>query len=68
MTAEIFPARWDQIKTSIPLHWGGFSGDDINEINGNREAMIHKIRVIYGLNRAMAEEQLQAFENSLPRV
>lgn len=65
MNKDIIEGKWKQIKGDVQQKWAKLTDDDLEQIDGSREKFLGKIQETYGVARKDAEEQLQAFEDSL---
>ena len=64
MNKDQFEGKWHEYKGKIKEKWGKLTDDDLNEIRGNKEALIGKIQSRYGYAKEKAEEELAHFKKS----
>src|SRR5438105_2812113 len=62
---DIFKDRWYEIKNKIRQKWNKLTNEDIDQINGQRAQLIHKLRSKYDWEQKQAEEEVKRFEGSL---
>jgi uncharacterized protein YjbJ (UPF0337 family) len=67
MNWDRIEAQWKQLKGRVRQKWGDLTEDDIEAIAGQREALRGKLQERYGINRQLAEDQLNEFEAELER-
>jgi uncharacterized protein YjbJ (UPF0337 family) len=56
--------QWHEVKGALCAKWGELTDDEIEELRGNREKRIGKIREKYGLATAEAERQVDEWSKS----
>ena len=49
--------KWKQFKGSAKQQWGKLTDDDLDFINGKREALIGKLQERYGIAREEAQKR-----------
>jgi uncharacterized protein YjbJ (UPF0337 family) len=57
--------RWEQYKGQIRERWGKLTDDDIHVIAGKRDQLIGRLQERYGIARAEASEEVEAFLKAL---
>ncbi len=71
MNSDILQGKWEQLKGTALVKWGKLTNDDLDQIEGEREKLVGKLRERYGLARERAEleveEGLHASPQSAPR-
>lgn len=60
--SDKFEGQWNRMKGSVREHWGRFTDDDVQEVQGKRERMLGKIQQKYGESKEWADEKLREFE------
>jgi uncharacterized protein YjbJ (UPF0337 family) len=58
MNSDILQGRWQQLKGKARAKWGELTNDDLDQIEGERERLVGKIRERYGLARDKAEREV----------
>jgi uncharacterized protein YjbJ (UPF0337 family) len=58
MNSDILQGRWQQLKGKALVKWGKLTNDDIDQIEGERERLVGKLRERYGLEREKAEREV----------
>lgn len=60
--------NWKQLKGNIQEQWGKLTDDDLDVINGRREALAGKIQAAYGLTEDDAHKEVSDWETMLTNV
>jgi uncharacterized protein YjbJ (UPF0337 family) len=50
--------KWPQHKSKIKQQWGKLTNDDLERINGNRDALLARLQERYGWSKEQAEQEL----------
>lgn len=58
---DMLKGRWKQIKGEIQKQWGKLTDDELDEIEGNREKLIGKIREKYGYTKERAQMEVDSW-------
>jgi uncharacterized protein YjbJ (UPF0337 family) len=65
---KIGPTAWDRVagnwklfKGKIRKQWGKLTKDDIAAANGRREELVGRIQARYGIDKAQADKQVDAW-------
>lgn len=53
--------NWTILKGAARQRWGRLTRDEIEEIAGRHEKLAGKLQKVYGLDRAQAEAEVDAF-------
>lgn len=53
--------NWTILKGAARQRWGKLTRDEIEEIAGRHEKLAGKLQKVYGLDRAQAEAEVDAF-------
>lgn len=61
MNVDILQGRWQQLKGSALTKWGKLTNDDLDQIEGQREKLVGKLRERYGIERDRAEAEVDDF-------
>ena len=64
MNSDILQGRWQQLKGEARVKWGKLTNDDIDQIEGERERLVGKIRERYGIARDKAEREVDDWINT----
>ena len=65
MDWERIRTNWAEYKLNAKTRWARLTRDDLERIAGRREQLIGKLREVYSLNEAEAQEQLAAWQDAL---
>ncbi|WIV51467.1 CsbD family protein [Marivivens sp. LCG002] len=57
--------NWKQLTGTVKAKWGDLTDDEIAEAEGNRDVLIGKIQLKYGIAKDKAEAQVDEFAESL---
>src|SRR6185436_357160 len=58
MNTDILQGRWEQLKGKARIKWGKLTNDDIDQIKGERQKLVGKLREKYGLAQERAEQDV----------
>jgi len=58
MNQDILQGRWEQLKGKARIKWGKLTNDDIDQIKGERQKLVGKLRERYGLASERAEQDV----------
>ncbi|HEU4579149.1 MAG TPA: CsbD family protein [Polyangiaceae bacterium] len=58
MNQDILQGRWEQLKGKARIKWGKLTNDDIDQIQGERQKLVGKLRERYGLATERAEQDV----------
>lgn len=61
MNWEQIEGQWKQFKGKVKTAWAKLSDDDIELLNGRRDVLIGKIQERYGVAKAEADKQVDAW-------
>jgi len=59
MNRDIIEGNWKQVKGRFKARWGKLTDDELDEAEGNYEALCGKIQKAYGLSREEVERELE---------
>lgn len=65
MNAHEIEGNWKQIKGHVQEQWGRLTDDDVDRIEGRRQALIGRIQERYGKDLATAEKEVDAWMEAL---
>ncbi len=65
MNWDQIAGKWKQYKGDVQMKWGKLSGDDMDQVDGNREKLIGKIQERYGKNKEEAQKEVDDYINGL---
>lgn len=68
MNTEILQGKWLQAKGLIQEKWGEITGDELDQINGNKELLIGKMQEKYGISKEKAQEAAEEIENKIQNI
>ncbi|MBZ0146084.1 MAG: CsbD family protein [Pseudorhodoplanes sp.] len=61
MTWDRIAGNWKLFRGKIRKQWGKLTKDDIAAANGRREELAGRIRARYGVDKAQADSQVDAW-------
>lgn len=61
MNWDRIEGNWKEFKGNMQAHWGKLTDDELDQAEGNREALAGKIQQKYGIAKEEAEKQIDAF-------
>lgn len=59
--------NWKQFKGSARKAWGDLTDDDLDKVQGERERLVGKIQVRYGVAKEEAERRVDAWVSSIDK-
>jgi len=62
MNWDRIEGNWQQLRGKALEQWGKLTDDELDMINGRREALSGRIQELYGISRDEAEKQIESFE------
>jgi uncharacterized protein YjbJ (UPF0337 family) len=65
MNWDIVKGKWKQFAGTAQSNWGKLTNDEVDEIEGDREALIGKLQEHYGYARSEAEDEIDEWASSL---
>lgn len=65
MDKNILKGNWKKVSGAVQNEWGKLTGDQLDQIEGNRDMLIGVIQEQYGLAKDEAKEQVRKFEEKL---
>lgn len=66
MNSDILQGKWEQLKGEARVKWGKLTNDDLDQIEGQREKLVGKLRERYGLARDRAERDVDEWLKNNP--
>jgi uncharacterized protein YjbJ (UPF0337 family) len=66
MNTQISEGNWMQFKGKVREQWGKLTDDDLDVIGGKRDQLIGKLRERYGKSAEALNDEIEAFEKTLP--
>lgn len=67
MNEDIVAGNWKQLRGKVREQWGKLTDDDLDVIAGKRDQLIGKVQERYGKARDVAEQEVEAFYDGIPR-
>jgi len=61
MNNDEFEGRWKQVKGQARAKWGELTDDDVQQVEGDREALEGKIQQKYGMTKEEARKEVDTF-------
>jgi uncharacterized protein YjbJ (UPF0337 family) len=58
MNSDILQGKWEQLKGEVLVKWGKLTNDDLDQVKGQRDKLVGKLRERYGLERDQAERDV----------
>ena len=65
MNSQEIEGKWKQFKGRAKEKWGELTDDDLDRIEGRRQALVGRIQERYGKDLAAAEEEVDQWMDSL---
>ena len=65
MNWDRIAGEWKQLKGNAQQNWGKLTDDDLDVIDGKREALIGRIQARYGKNKDEIEREIDYWSRSL---
>jgi len=65
MNWDQIEGKWKQFTGSARERWGKLTGDDIQTLTGRKDHLVGKIEERYGIAKAEAEKQADAWSRAL---
>jgi len=61
MDNNVFKGKWMQLRGEIQKQWGKLTGDDLDQIEGDRDKLIGKLQERYGHAKDDAEKEYRTW-------
>jgi hypothetical protein len=61
MNKSILRNKWDQFKDSLPGYWDDFTHEEVDQINGDWDLLVHELQEKYTFSKSEAENDIQYF-------
>ncbi len=61
MNSDQLKGKWKQVKGSVQKQWGKLTGDELDQIDGEREKLVGKLQEKYGMSKEQAEKEVNDF-------
>lgn len=65
MNWDQIEGNWKQIKGAAKTQWGKLTNDDMEVLTGKRDTLVGKVQERYGIAKAEAEKQVDAWSKSV---
>ena len=65
MNTDIFGGNWKQFTGEVQKQWGKLTGDQIDQVEGERHKLVGAIQESYGVARDEAEKQVAEWEKTV---
>ena len=65
MNNDTIQGQWKQIKGQVQAKWGELTGDEIDQIDGNRERLEGIVQERYGKSKDEAQREVDDFYRTL---
>ena len=65
MSNDILEGKWKQLKGQVQAKWGELTGDEVDQIDGNRERLEGLVQERYGKSKAEAQREVDDFFRSI---
>jgi uncharacterized protein YjbJ (UPF0337 family) len=62
MSWTAIESNWQHLKETVQKEWDNLSDDAFEQIAGQRSQLAARIQEAYGISKAEAEAQVEAFE------
>ena len=63
MNRDQIQGEWKQLKGKAKEQWGKLTDDDLTRVEGNIDQLAGRIQERYGIERAEAERQIDAWKH-----
>lgn len=61
MNADTLKGRWLQLRGHVKRQWGKLTDDELDEIDGDLDVLVGKLRQHYGERREAIEKRLESW-------
>lgn len=61
MNADTLKGRWLQLRGHVKRQWGKLTDDELDEIDGDLDVLVGKLREHYGERREAIEKRLESW-------
>lgn len=68
MNWDQIEGKWKQLTGSVRERWGNLTDDDIQTLTGQKDHLVGKIQERYGIAKAEAEKQADAWSTALRQL
>ena len=68
MNWDQIEGKWKQLSGSAREQWGQLTDDDVQTLNGKKDNLVGKIQERYGIAKAEAEKQADAWSATLKGI
>jgi uncharacterized protein YjbJ (UPF0337 family) len=58
-------ASWEEMSVVIQSHWPKLTGEELNNVNGDRNELARALQRRYGLSSQQAETEICEFEKDV---
>ena len=65
MTWDQMRSHWMQMRGSLRHRWGRLTEDDLDEIAGDRDIFIGRVRERYSVSREEAQQRIEEWMHTL---
>ena len=65
MNWDQIEGKWKEMKGNVRAKWGELTDDEIEEVQGDREALEGKIQQKYGKSKEEAKKEVNDFIDSM---
>lgn len=62
MNWTLIESNWAQFRGTVKARWLKLGDEQLQEIAGQRPALLRAIQAVYGIERNEAEREIRAFE------
>jgi uncharacterized protein YjbJ (UPF0337 family) len=56
---ELLKSQWPGLRGRVRQQWGKLSDEDLDQIQGDADALLEKVQEVYGRSREQAEQDLE---------
>ena len=68
MNWDQIEGKWKQLTGSAREYWGRLTDDDIQSLTGQKDLLVGRIQERYGIAKAEAEMQVDAWSRALKEM
>ena len=62
MANKKWEGKWDQLKGNAKKKWGKLTDDDLQQVEGDKDRLVGKVKEKYGISKEEAEKEVNEFE------
>jgi uncharacterized protein YjbJ (UPF0337 family) len=67
MNWQQIEGKWDRMRGKVKEKWGRLTDDELDVIAGKRDQLVGALKEKYGMQKEMAEREIDAWTTDLKR-